>query len=144
LPKLDLRVEAVSTQSLTSFDRGGGFFYANTQYHDANVNHGNLFGNQTGRDGRSYQAWSTYHFSAFTSLQFSVREVKTSSLFLPGGGTQSDASTRLLWRVRPGWTVDAFVQYERWLIPALRTTAQQNVTGRVQLTFEPKWQIHSD
>src|SRR6266849_2252743 len=45
LPKLDLRVEAVSTQSLTSLDRGVGFFYFNTQYHDANLNHGNLFGN---------------------------------------------------------------------------------------------------
>jgi len=144
LPKLDLRVEAVSTQSLTSLDRGVGFFYFNTQYHDANVNHGNLFGNPTGRDGRSYQAWSTYHFSAFTNLQFSVRDVKTSSLFISGGGTQSDASARLLWRVRPGWSVDALVQYERWLIPALRPTPQQNVTGRVQLTFEPKWQIHSD
>jgi hypothetical protein len=144
LPKLDLRVEAVSTQSLTSLDRGGFFFYFNTQYHDANVNQGNLFGNPTGRDGRSYQAWSTYHFSAFTNLQFSFREVKASNVFLPGGGTQSDASTRFLWRVRPGWSVDAFVQYERWLIPALRSTVQQNVTGRVQLTFEPKWQIHSD
>jgi len=144
LPKLDLRMEVVSTQSLTSLDRGGFFFYFNTQYHDANVNQGNLFGNATGRDGRSYQAWSTYHFSSFTNLQFSFRQVKTSSLFLPGGGTQSDASTRFLWRVRSGWSVDAFVQYERWLVPALRSTVQQNVTGRVQLTFEPKWHIHTD
>jgi hypothetical protein len=144
LPKLDMRVETVSTQSLTSLDRGGFFFYFNTNYHDANVNHGVLFGNATGRDGRSYQAWSTYHVSALTSLQFSVREVKTSSLFLPGGGTQSDASTRFLWRVRPGLSVDAFVQYERWLIPTLRPTAQQNVTGRLQLTYEPKWRIRSD
>ncbi len=50
---------------------------------------------------------------------------------------KSDASTRLLWQVRPNWSVDAFVQYERWFIPALHPTAQQDVTGRLQLTFTP-------
>src|SRR5262249_48070935 len=137
LSKLDLRVEAVSTQSLTATDHGGTFFYYNTQYHDANTNKGYLFGNQTGRDGRTYQAWTTYHFSAATSLQFSYRDTKASSQFIPGGGTQSDASTRLLWQVRPNWSVDGFVQYERWLIPFLRPTAQQDVTGRIQLTYTP-------
>jgi hypothetical protein len=120
--------------------------YGNFRYHDSNTNKGNLWGNQTGRDGRTYQAWSTYHFSANTSLQFSYRTTKASSLFLPrdtsstfvpGGGTQSDASTRLLWQVRPNWSVDAFVQYERWLIPFLHPTAQTDVTGRIQLTFTP-------
>jgi membrane-associated phospholipid phosphatase len=136
--KLDLRVEAVSTQALTATDRGGTFFYYNTQYHDANTNKGYLFGNQTGRDGRTYQAWTTYHFSAATSLQFSYRDTKASSQFIPRGGTQSDASTRLLWQVRPNWSVDAFVQYERWLIPFLHPTAQQDVTGRIQLTYTPR------
>jgi hypothetical protein len=141
--KLDLRVEATSTQALTATDRTGTFLYFNNNYHDSNTNKGLLFGNQTGRDGRTYQAWSTYHFSAVTSLQFSYRDTKASSLFLsfgpgtPSGGTQSDASTRFLWQVRPNWSVDAFIQYERWFIPVLRPTAQQDVTGRLQLTFTP-------
>lgn len=135
--KLDLRVEAVSTQSLTATDRGGTFLYFNNNYHDSNTNKGFLFGNQTGRDGRTYQAWSTYHFSAVRSLQVGYRDTKTSSNFLPGGGTQSDASVRLLWQVRPSWSVNAFVQYERWFIPVLRPTAQQTVTGSLQLTFTP-------
>src|SRR5207249_1158727 len=100
---------AVSTQALTSTDQGGTFLYFNTQYHDANTNKGYVFGNQTGRDGRSYQVWSTYHFSPATSLQFGYRDTKASSFFVPGGGTQGDASTRLLWQVRPSWSVDAFV-----------------------------------
>jgi Capsule assembly protein Wzi/PAP2 superfamily len=143
IAKLDLRVEAVSTQSLTATDRGGTFLYFNTNYHDSNTNKGFLFGNQTGRDGRTYQAWSTYHFSAATSLQFSYRDTKASSLFLssgpgtPGGGTQSDASARLLWQVRANWSVNAFVQYERWFIPILHPTAQRDVTGSLQLTFTP-------
>ncbi|HKE25223.1 MAG TPA: capsule assembly Wzi family protein, partial [Bryobacteraceae bacterium] len=136
--KLDLRGEFVSTQSLTGTDRDGQFLYFNFRYHDSNTNKGNLFGNQTGRDGRTYQASTTYHFSAMTTLQFSYRTTKTSALFpLPGGGTQSDAGTRFLWQIRPDWSVDAFVQYERWLIPFLRPTAQQDVTSRIQLTFTP-------
>ncbi len=138
IAKLDLRAEAVSTQSLTPSDRGGQFLYWNFRYHDSNTNKGYLFGNQTGRDGRTGQVWSTYHFSAATSLQISYRDTKASNVFIPGGGTQSDASTRLLWQVRPNWSVDAFVQYERWFIPELRSTAQHDVTGSLQLTFRPR------
>lgn len=137
LSKLDLRVETVSTQSLTATDRGGTFLYFNDSYHDSNTNKGFLFGNQTGRDGRTYQAWSTYHLSAATSLQVGYRDTKVANGFLPGGGTQSDASTRVRWQVRPNWSVDAFVQYERWFIPVLRATAQQDTTVSMQLTFMP-------
>ena len=142
--RLDLRIESASTQLMGAVDHGGTFLYYSVEYHDSNTNKGVLFGNATGRDGRSYQGWSTYHLSAETSIQLSYREVKTSSLFVPGGGTQSDASTHLLWRVRPGLHLDAFVQYERWLIPALKPTAEHNVTGQLQLTFNPKWRIHAD
>ena len=135
--KLDLRVETVSTQSLVPTDRGPNFLYFNNDYHDSNLNKGFLFGNQTGRDARTYQAWSTYHFSAVTSLQFGYRDTKVSNLQLPGGGTQSDASTRLRWQVRPAWSVDAFVQYERWFLPVLKPTAQNDVTGSVQITYTP-------
>jgi Capsule assembly protein Wzi/PAP2 superfamily len=137
IAKLDLRVETVSTQSLTAADRGGVFLYWNTNYHDSNTNKGYLFGNQTGRDGRTYQAWSTYHFSAATSLQLGYRDTRASNVFIPGGGTQSDASTRFQWQVHRQWSVNAFVQYERWLIPVLHPTAQRDVTTSLQLTFSP-------
>jgi len=142
ISRLDLRLEMVSTQSLTSTDRGGTFFYFNTQYHDANTNKGFLFGNPTGRDGRSYHVSSTYHFSAASTLQVAYRDIRTSAGFLPGGGTQSDASTRLVWQVRPQWSVDSRVQYERWLIPSLRPGAQHDVLGSFQVTFYPKHQVH--
>lgn len=140
IAKLDLRGEVASTQVLTATDHGGGFLYWNFRYHDSNTNKGNLFGNPTGRDGRTYQVWTTYHFSANTTLQLSYRDTKLSALFVkPGGGTQSDASTRLRWQVRPNWGLDAWVQYERWLIPVLHPTAQNNVTGRIQITYTPHW-----
>jgi membrane-associated phospholipid phosphatase len=144
ISRLDLRIESASTQLMGAVDHGGTFLYFSTEYHDANTNKGILFGNATGRDGRSYQGWSTYHLSAGTSIQLSYREVKASSSFLPGGGTQSDAGTHLLWKVHRNLQVDAFVQYERWLIPALKPTAEHNVTGQLQLTFNPKWRIHAD
>jgi len=143
ISRLDLRIESASTQ-LVGVDHGGTFLYYSVEYHDSNTSKGNLFGNATGRDGRSYQGWSTYHLSHETSIQLSYRDVKASSSFLPGGGTQSDASTHLLWRVHRNLQVDAFVQYERWLIPALKATAEHNVTGQMQLTFYPKWRVHAD
>jgi membrane-associated phospholipid phosphatase len=142
--KLDLRGEVVSTQMLTSTDQGGQFLYFNFRYHDSNTNKGILFGNQTGRDGRTYQVSSTYHFSALTTLQLIYRDTKASSLFLrfpgggPSGGTQSDGAARLRWQVRPNWSVDTLLQYERWLIPVLRPTAQRDFTTSLKLTYTPR------
>jgi membrane-associated phospholipid phosphatase len=144
LRKLDLRGEATSTQMLTSVDLGPNFLYFNGQYHDANTNKGFLFGNPTGRDARSYQGWSTYHFSAATSLVLSFRQLKASNAFFPSGGTQTDASARFEWQFHHDLKINAFVQHERWLIPVLKPTPQQNVTGQLQFTYTPHWKIQSD
>jgi hypothetical protein len=142
ISKLDLRLEATSTQALSGKDKTGSFLYWNTQYHDSNLNKGFLFGSPTGRDAKSYQAWTTYHFSASNGLEFSYRNVKTSPFFLPGGGTQNQASTRLTWQLRPQWNVESQIQYERWLIPALHPGPQHDVLGSLQLTYTPHWQVH--
>jgi hypothetical protein len=144
LSKLDLRGEVTSTQVLTAADRGPSFFYFNNQYHDANTNKGFLFGNTTGRDGRSYQGWSSYHFSAATMMVLSFRQLKASNAFLPGGGTQTDSSARLQWQVRPDVLVDALVQHERYLIPIVSPTVQQNITGQLRLTYTPHWRLSTD
>ena len=142
--KLDMRAEATSTQLLTQFDLGPGFLYWNDQYHDSNTNKGVLFGNQAGRDNRGYQGWSTYHFSAVTDFVVSFREIKASIRSLPGGGTQSDGNARFRWEVRPNVMVDGFVQYERWLIPVVKPGAQHDITGQVQVTWHPHWELHHD
>jgi hypothetical protein len=144
IAKLDLRAEATSTQLLTQFDLGPSFLYWNDQYRDSNTNKGVLFGNQTGRDNRAYQGWSTYHFSPVTDVTVSFREVKASIQALPGGGTQSDAFTRFRWEVRPNLTMDAFVQYERWFIPVVKPGAQNDVTGQLQMTWHPHWEVKGD
>lgn len=144
IPKLDLRGEAASTQMLTSVDQGPTFVYFNNQYHDANTNKGFLFGSPIGRDARAYQGWSTYHFSATTSLVLNFRQLKASNTFFPGGGTQTDASVRFEWNARPGLRISTFVQDERWLIPILSPTAQHDVTGQLELRYMPHWQVHHD
>jgi hypothetical protein len=142
IPKLDFRFETVSTQSLTATDRTGGFLYFNTGYHDSNLNKGFLYGNSTGRDARSYQGWTSYHFSPTATLQLSFRQLKVGNGFLPGGGTQTDAIGRFDWRVNSEWTFNSFVQYERWLIPSLHPGPQKDVSASIQLTYYPKWQLH--
>jgi hypothetical protein len=144
LSKLDLRAEATSTQMLTSVDLGPDFLYFNNQYHDANTNKGVLFGSPTGRDARSYQAWSSYHFSAVNTLTLTFRQMKASNAFLPGGGTQTDASAQVKWQIAPRLMIDAFVQHERYLIPIVNQAAQTNVTGQLQLTYNPHWRTSSE
>ena len=56
--------------------------------------------------------------------------------FLPGGGTQTDATVRAWTQVGEHWAVSAMVQYERFRIP-LVGGAQRNVSGTVQLAWEP-------
>lgn len=144
ISRLDLRAETSSTQSLTGSDRLGNFNYHNDQYHDANTNKGFLFGSPVGRDARAYQGWSTYHFSPASNLQLSYRQLKTSSLFLPGGGTQTDASARWNWQPDSSFSVVTLVQYERWLIPVLRQTAQQDVTGQIELRYMPHLKVQAN
>src|SRR6185437_14911487 len=100
--------------------------------------------NPTGRDARAYQGWSSYHFSAAKTLTFTFRQLKSSNRFLPGGGTQTDAGARFQWQITPGVLIGAVIQHERYLIPIVRATAQQNVTGQLQLTYTPHWRISAD
>jgi hypothetical protein len=40
--------------------------------------------------------------------------------------------------------MDAFLQYERYLIPVVLPTAQHNVTGQIQLRYTPHLGVHAD
>lgn len=141
--KIDLRFESTSTQVLTSQDLGPGFLYWNVQYHDSNTNKGFLLGSTTGRDGRGYQESASYHFSAARTLMFCFRQLKVSDSFLPGGGTQTDANVSLGWEVGSRLTIHAFVQHERWFMPTLNQSPQQNVTGQIQITMHPHLTLKS-
>lgn len=136
LRHLDLRFETYSTW-LYRGDEGGQFIYWNDQYRDAYTNRGYLLGSWVGRDARAYLASSTYWWSAQDKLTLSFRQTKTGNLFLPGGGTQTDISANGQWLLRPDVVASAFVQFERYFIPALGAP-RRNLTAGLQITFYPK------
>jgi hypothetical protein len=138
LPKLDLRVEAVSTDppSITPGTQGR-FFYWEGVYRDAYLNKTNLMGNWIGRDGKGYQAWSTYWLSPKNSLQFAYRRANVSSDFIPGGTTQNDFSIQGDYWMAHDLELKAIIQYERWSIPLLDPNRKADVTTSVEFTFWP-------
>jgi Capsule assembly protein Wzi len=142
LPKLrrmDLRLETYSTR-LYRQDEGGLFFYWNNQYRDAYTKNGYLLGSWVGRDARAYEASSTYWWSAQNKLTVSFKQVKTGSMFLPGGGTQSDFSLSGQWQIRPDVTASPLVQFERYFIPALGGP-KRNLSIGLQITFNPNLRL---
>lgn len=146
LPKLDLRVEGVFTDTPNSNPvLQHGFFYWETTYRNGDTNDGNLIGSWIGRQGQGAQAWATYWFTPKNKLQFSYRHQKVSAEFVAGGGTVTDAGVSAdLW-VRSEYSVQAFVQYEKWAFPVLSPTQQSNLTTSVQLTFWPNhWGVRAD
>ena len=136
--KLDFRAEAVYTDPPTVASMGGHFIYWEVVYHDLYLNDRYLMGNWIGREGLGYQAWSTYHLSPQSSIQFGVRNSKISDDFIPGGSTQWDWNVSAdLW-FHKDLEVKSLLQYETWLIPVLAPTRQSDFTTSVQLTWWPK------
>ncbi|MBV8863854.1 MAG: capsule assembly Wzi family protein [Acidobacteriaceae bacterium] len=136
LRRMDLRFETYSTR-LYRGDEGGLFFYWNNQYRDAYTNNGNLIGSWVGRDARAYQASSTYWWSAQKKIVLSFRQTKTGSMFLPGGGTQSDISLSGRWQLGPDLAASPLLQFERYFIPVFGPP-KTNLSVGLQITFSPR------
>jgi hypothetical protein len=135
IPKLDLRVEAESTDPFLA--RPTEFVYYDGFYHDFYTNHNNLVGSWVGRRGQGEQAWSNYWFTPRNCLQLNYRHQKVSADFIPGGGTLTDVGMRADWWVRPTIGVSAQVQYEVWNFPVIQPGAQRDVSSSLQITFTP-------
>jgi hypothetical protein len=138
VPKLDLRVEGVYTDVPAGGQIGHGFFYFNFTWRSGYVNNGNLIGSWIGREGQGAQAWTNYWFSARNRLQFNFRHQKVSNEFIPGGGTLTDVGVRGDYWFRSNVGLSASVQDERWIFPVILPTAQHNVTGSIEILFQPQ------
>jgi hypothetical protein len=136
LRRTDFRFETYSTW-LYRGDEGGRFFYWNDQYRDAYTNNGYLLGSWIGRDARAYQVSSTYWWSAKNKVVGSFRQTKTGSMFLPGGGSQSDLSISGQWQLQPDVIASPFLQFERYSIPVLGAPKRDLSVG-LEITFYPK------
>jgi len=136
IPKLDLRVEGVNTNTPVSSNRGN-FIYWDSFYRELYTNKNNLIGSWIGREGQGIQASSTYWFSSRSTLQFGYRHAKVASDFIPQGETLNDGSVTANWWVRSDLSFSALLQYEKWLAPVLAQTPQSNWTSSIQLSFQP-------
>ena len=139
LPHMDFRFEAASSEELSQ-DEGGTRVFINNQYRDGNTNKGFLLGNAVGRDARALEGRTGYWFTARTRVEAGYRQTKGGH-FLPGGSTVSDGSLNASYNFTPQWTAQVFSQYERFLVPSYLPGAQHNVSGWLQLTWNPKLAI---
>ncbi len=97
LPKLDLRVEAASTDPSASDHPAsysypshyGQFMYYEGIQKQGYTNQGQLFGDWIGREDKGGQAWITWHLSGNEWIQIGLRNQKATSYFIPGSTTQT-------------------------------------------------------
>ena len=136
LPHMDLRLEMASSEELSQ-DEGGLRFLINTEYRDSNTNKGFLLGNAVGRDGRAFEGRAGYWASARRRMEVGVRQNKGGTQLLPGGSTITDVFWRGEYTFHRDWSVQTFVQAERFLIPAYRAGAHHNASGWFQVTWTP-------
>jgi hypothetical protein len=143
LSKLDLRVEGVNTDTVTS-SRMGQYVYYDNYYHDLSTNKGNLIGSWIGRDGQGIQAWSNYWFNARSSLQFGYRHAMVGADFIPRGETLNDESIQANWWMKGSLNVSVSVQHETWVAPVLAPTPQTNWTSSIEIGFHPQRGRHQN
>jgi hypothetical protein len=143
IPKLDLHIEATSTQSLgwpgvDGKGNMGNLNYWNAIYHDGYTNGGNLIGNVVGRDGQAYQGWLTYWVSSTNTLQFTYKNSSVDRAFIPGGGAWQDYSLSNSFYSNSRFYVKSQVQYEHIShYPILFHGVQRNLTAIFEMGFTP-------
>jgi Capsule assembly protein Wzi len=136
-PKLDLRVEAATTDPDTGLSNGGQDMYIEVVQRNGYTSNGLLMGDWIGRENKGGQAWLTYHLSPREWLQASYRSDKAAKDFIPGGTTQVDFSVEAVKRLTPNVEMKANLQYERWLIPLYKPGQQTDTSATFQLTWYP-------
>jgi len=138
IPKLDLRVEGIFTDTTTSRSHAGKYSYWELFYHDAYTNNQIIMGSWVGREGTGEQAWMNYWFSPRSSLQFGYRHLQVDGDFIPGGVKLHDEFVKANLWANGHLSVTALLQHEQWTAPLLAPTPQTNWTSSVGITFQPE------
>ena len=142
IPKLELRVEAVSTDPRISNSQQGGFFYYETVQRQGYTNKGQLLGDWIGREAKGGQAWLTYHVAPKEWIQVEYLNKKIPNDFI-GGTTQNQFKASVVKRFHQDIELNASVQYEAWKAPIYLTGRQSDTTATVQVTWFPKLKTSS-
>jgi len=145
LPKLDFRVEAVSTDTSTLRSLGGQFNYFEAIQVQGYTNKGFIMGDWIGREAKGGQAWLTYHLSPNEWIQIEYLNKKTPKDFIPGGTTQNEFSVDVVKRLRKNVELNAWLQYEGWKAPIYipGNGLNKNATVAFQFTWFPVLQHRS-
>jgi hypothetical protein len=141
IPKLDMRVEGVSTDPPTSRSVGGQFMYWEFIEKQGYTNQGQLFGDWIGREDKGGQGWMTYHLSGNEWIQVNVRNQKAVRNFIPGGTTLNDFGFQAVKRIRKDFEVNGNFTVEHWKAPIYLPSEQTVTTTNIQLTWFPERKV---
>jgi hypothetical protein len=141
IPKLDLRVEAVSTDPPITNSQLGHFMYFENIQQQGYTNQGQLFGDWIGREDKGGQGWITFHLSGDEWLQVGVRNQKAAKDFIPGGTTLNDITFQVVKRIGKDFEVNGNFAYERWKAPIYLSGQQTLTTTTIQLTWFPERKV---
>jgi len=141
IARLDLRVEAASSDPPITNSYGGRFMYYESVQVQGYTNRGQLFGDWIGREDKGGQAWITYHLSGSEWLQIGARNQKAAKDFIPGGTTLNDLSLQVVKRLGRSFELKGDFAYEHWKAPVYLSGQQAVTTTTVQLTWFPERQV---
>lgn len=139
VPRLDLRLEGGYTDPVNPLpDVVYGAFYWDGTWLSGFQNNRHLLGSWIGRQGQGLQGWSTYWLNPHNKLQFGFRHQKDSIVFVPGGGSLTDANVRAEFWPNSSVGLSAWTQYERWRFPAIQPNPSKNMTVAIGILLQPK------
>jgi len=141
IPRLDLRVEAASTDPPIRTSQLGHFMYYEYIQQQGYTNQGQLFGDWIGREDKGGQGWITYHLSGNEWIQLGVRNQKAAKDFIPGGTTLNDINFQVVKRIGTDFEVTGNFAYEHWKAPIYLSGQQTVTTTTLQLTWFPQRKI---
>ena len=166
LPKLDIRVEAATTDpanSSVATREYGRFMYWEQIEKQGYTNEGQLFGDWIGREDKGGQAWVTYHLSGNEWLQVSARNQKATKDFIPGSTTQTfsggacpslyptclvpggttlnDIDFQAVKRIHKDFEINGNFAVEHWKAPIYLPGQQTVTTTNIQFTWFPERKV---
>jgi hypothetical protein len=168
VPKLDMRVEAASTDPASSTVKQreyGQFMYWEEIERQGYTNQGQLFGDWIGREDKGGQAWLTYHLSGNEWIQVNARNQKAVKYFIPGsatvsnvtsptpcsviapclengGTTLNDLGFQVVKRLGKDIEINGNFTMEHWTAPIYMTGQQTVTTTDIQVTWFPSRKLN--
>jgi hypothetical protein len=156
VPKLDVRVEAVSTDPPVKTSESGRFMYWESIQREGYTNNGQIFGDWIGREGKGGQGWITWHLSGNEWIQVGARNQKAAKDFIPGSTTQIDPTTgglieggttlndinfQAVKRIGNDFEINGNFALEHWKAPVYLQGQQTVTTTTIKLTWYPERKV---